>query len=173
MTLRVTGHIAAGRSDRPYLEAGTAHRIMTEAPLPQGADAVVPVELAEVNEDSVTFAVPVARTHVRFAGEDIGGGEVVVPHGRQLSARQLAAAAGAGAERIVAYRPIRVAVITTGSKLVAPGMPLQHGQIPHSNSVMLAGAVRSAGARWSTWPPFPTMNIAFAQCWTATWANPT
>jgi molybdopterin molybdotransferase len=146
VTLRVTEHIPAGRVDRPSLAAGSAHRIMTGAPLPEGADAVVPVELAEVGEASVTFAEPVARTHVRFEGEDVCRGEVVVPRGRQLSAAQLAAAAGAGADRIVVYRPIRVAVIATGSELVEAGSPLQDGQIPDSNSVMLAGAVRSAGA---------------------------
>src|SRR5690606_9763268 len=84
--------------------------------------------------------------HIRRAGEDLRAGDEVLPAGVVLGAWQQGAAAAAGvAEGVVARRP-RVAVISTGTELVAPGSPLERGQIPESNSVLLAGLVAEAGA---------------------------
>ncbi|HEY0638742.1 MAG TPA: gephyrin-like molybdotransferase Glp [Pseudonocardiaceae bacterium] len=146
VTLPVTEDIPAGRRDRPTLTPGTAHRIMTGAPLPPGADAVVQVEHTDGGESSVTVSVPVTpRQNVRYVGEDVTAGSVVLPAGATLGAAQLGVAAAVGhAELAVRARP-RVLVLSTGSELVAPGEPLAFGQIHESNSTMLAAAVDAAG----------------------------
>jgi molybdopterin molybdotransferase len=144
--LRVLADLAAGSAEDPEVVPGTTARIMTGAPLPQGADAVVPVE-------STDGGVVVVRVHaaaapgdfVRRVGEDAHAGDVVLAEGAQLNAQQIGAAAGIGAGRVhVRPRP-RVAVLATGSELVAPGSPLRRGQIPDSNSHLLTAAVREAG----------------------------
>jgi molybdopterin molybdotransferase len=146
--LPVSEDIPAGRTDGPLLLAGTAHRIMTGAPMPAGADAVVPVEAT----DGATVVVAVresrvAGSHVRTVGEDVRVGEMVLRAGTVLGAAQLGLLAALGEPTVTVFAPVRVLVLSTGSELVAPGEPLLHGQIHESNAVMLAVAVRAAGAR--------------------------
>ena len=146
--LTVAEDIPAGRTDGPSLQAGTAHRIMTGAPMPAGADAVVQVEATDGGTDVV--AVRESRdagSHVRAAGEDVQAGEVVLRAGTVLGAAQLGLLAALGEPAVTVFAPVRVLVLSTGSELVAPGEPLLHGQIHESNGVMLAVAVRAAGAR--------------------------
>ena len=151
-TLRVVADIPAGSGADPSLAPGTAARIMTGAPVPADADAIVPFEdTAGGLADSLSTAV-VRRAprgpgaHIRRAGEDIAAGARVLAPGVPLGPRQLAALAAAGiAEVPVAPRP-RVVVVSTGSELVAPGSALRHGQIPESNGILLAGLVAEAGA---------------------------
>jgi molybdopterin molybdotransferase len=146
LRLPVAQDIPAGRTDVVPLEPGTVHRIMTGAPLPPGADVVVPVELTDAGTDVVEIreSPPVAR-HVRRAGEDIAAGAVVLPAGTPLSAAQLGVAAAVGVFTVWVRRRPRVLVLSTGSELVAPGRPLEHGQIYESNSVLLVAAVEEAG----------------------------
>jgi molybdopterin molybdotransferase len=144
--LRVAQDIPAGRTDVAPLEPGTVSRIMTGAPLPPGADVVVPVELTDGATDVVEIrGAPARGTHLRRAGEDIAEGELALPAGTALGAAQLGLAAAVGATTLPVRRRPRVLVLSTGSELVRPGEPLRFGQIYESNSVLLAAAIEDAG----------------------------
>jgi molybdopterin molybdotransferase len=146
VALPVPVDIPAGRTDIVPLLPGTAHRIMTGAPVPPGADAIVKVEDTDGGEQRVAVRAPVEPgTHIRRAGEDVANGATVLRAGRVLGSAQLGLAAAIGLAELPVYRPVRVLVLSTGSELVAPGNPLLHGQIYESNSVLLAAAVREIG----------------------------
>ena len=151
--LPVAEDIPAGRTDLLTLAPGTAHRIMTGAMLPAGATAVVPVESTDAATDTVSIfsAVPEGR-HLRRAGEDVTAGTTVLSAGEVLSPAALGLAAALGFAELKVIPRQRVLVLSTGTELVTPGTPLQPGQIYESNAVMLAAALREAGADVSTAP---------------------
>ncbi|MGW3634756.1 molybdotransferase-like divisome protein Glp [Streptomyces sp. NPDC005122] len=164
--LTVVGDVAAGRSEPPHVGPGQAARIMTGAPLPPGAEAVVPVEWTDgglgegpvsgmrahsTAPEGASGQVRVhrpaeARAHVRAKGSDVRAGDLALAAGTVLGPPQigLLAAIGRGTVR-VRPRP-RVVVLSTGSELVQPGEPLDTGQIYDSNSFALCAAARDAGA---------------------------
>ncbi|WP_406692952.1 molybdopterin molybdotransferase MoeA [Saccharopolyspora sp. ID03-671] len=146
VTLPVAEDIPAGRVDVPPLQPGTAHRIMTGAQLPPGADSVIPVERTDAGTETVAlFASVQPGASVRRAGDDVTEGTTVLTAGTRLGAAQLGVAAAVGIAELPVHRPVRVLVLSTGSELVAPGEELQRGQIYESNGLMLAAAVREAG----------------------------
>jgi molybdopterin molybdotransferase len=151
VTLPVTDDIPAGRTDTQPLKPGTAQRIMTGAPLPPGATTVVPVESTDADFSTSAPQVQIRAAtgdgqHIRRAGEDVAAGTTVLRAGQLLTPAALGLVAALGlAEVSVLPRP-RVLVMSTGTELVAPGTPLLPGQIYESNAVMLAAAVRDAGA---------------------------
>ncbi|MFJ3403159.1 gephyrin-like molybdotransferase Glp [Promicromonospora sp. NPDC090134] len=154
VTLRVTGDVTAGPGDPAGVGPGQAVRIMTGAPLPPGADAVVPVEHTSTgrfvagaprSEDSVVLARR-PRAHVRGAGEDVRQGDLLARAGTELTAPLVGALAASGAVRIRVRRRPLVAVISTGSELVPVGGALGPGQITDSNGPMLAAAAQAGGA---------------------------
>ncbi|WP_341997468.1 molybdopterin molybdotransferase MoeA [Microbacterium sp. LWH7-1.2] len=152
VTLRVVSDLPAGTADDPALAPGEAARIMTGSPVPSDADAIVPFEdtaggLADsLGLISVLRAPRAAGAHIRRAGEDAHAGAEVLSAGVVLGALQVAAVAASGVADVVVSRRPRVAVISTGSELVEPGAPLRRGQIPESNSVLLAALAADAGA---------------------------
>ena len=146
VSLPVSADLPAGAAADARLEPGTAARIMTGAPVPPGADAIVPVE----HTDGGTVTVRVHReaalgAHVRRTGTDLEAGATVLSPGVMLTSRTIAAAASAGRATVEVHARPRVAVISTGSELVPPGEPTRRGQIPDSNSFLLAAAVAEAG----------------------------
>jgi molybdopterin molybdotransferase len=144
--LPVTEDLPAGRTDSPTLEPGTAHRIMTGAPIPPGADTVVPVELTDAGKEQVlVYEARPAGASVRRAGGDVAAGDEVLAAGTVLGSAQLGIAAAVGHPELPVRRRVRVLVLSTGSELVVPGETLEHGQIYESNGTMLAAAVREAG----------------------------
>lgn len=145
--LPVAEDIPAGRTDIPTLAPGTAHRIMTGAPLPHGATAVVPVEATDGAVDTVTIRARAGEgQHIRRAGEDVIAGTTVLQAGQVLTPAALGLAAALGLRELTVTPRQRVLVVSTGTELVSPGTELAPGQIYESNGVMLAAAVRDAGA---------------------------
>ena len=147
VTLPVVADIAAGDHDVHSIAQGFSARIMTGAPLPHGADAIVPVEWTDAGVAKVTIERPPKEgQHIRRAGEDVAAGEQVLKTGSFLGAAQVGLLAAVGKDRVhVRPRP-RVVVISTGSELVEPGLPMAAGQIPDSNSYTLTAAATEAGA---------------------------
>lgn len=146
VTLRVVADLPAGSADEPVVVAGSAARIMTGAPVPPGADTIVPVELTDAGTATVLVQdAPAPGTHIRRAGEDAVPGDLVLAAGTLLGPAAIAAVASIGHATVRVHRRPRVAVVSTGDELVPPGSPLRRGQIPDSNSWLLAAAVREAG----------------------------
>ena len=146
VALRVLADLPAGSDARPTVVSGTAARIMTGAVVPEGADAIVPVEHTDGGTEIVqVMQAPEPGVHIRRAGEDAQAGDVVLTAGILLGPAHVAAAASAGCASLLVHRRPRVAVLSTGSELVPPGHALRLGQIPDSNSYLLPAAVRAAG----------------------------
>ncbi len=146
--LPVPEDIPAGRTDPLVLAPGSAHRIMTGAPVPAGADAIVPVEQTDAGKPGGTVQIRTAAQagqHIRKAGEDVATGATVLRAGQVVTPAVLGLAAALGLAELTVVPRQRVLVISTGSELVAAGSPLQPGQIYESNAVMVAAAVREAG----------------------------
>ena len=151
--LPVVEDIPAGRTDLLTLKPGTAHRIMTGAPVPSGATAVVPVEATDGGTDTVAIRASAKDgQHIRRAGEDVTAGATVLRAGQVVTPAVLGLAAALGLGELKVVPRQRVLVISTGSELVAPGEVLKPGQIYESNAVMLAAAAKDAGAQVTTAP---------------------
>jgi molybdopterin molybdotransferase len=145
--LPVVGDSRAGRpADRP-VAAGEAMRISTGAAIPEGADAVVPVERVEVMDGRVRVPHTEPGAHIRHSGEDVRAGEAVMAAGTELGPAAVAVLAAIGWADVPCGGVPRVAVLVTGDELVAPGQPLGPGQIRDSNAYGLAAQAARAGAR--------------------------
>jgi molybdopterin molybdotransferase len=148
VSLPVVGEVAAGQDALHRLSPGTAIKIMTGAPLPAGADAVVPYEATDRGSSDVRVYAPSAvGQHVRYIGEDVEAGAHLFVVGQQLGPRDIGLLAGTGHDRVLVRPRPRVAVVSTGTELVEPGLELGNDhQIYDSNSYLLAAAARQAGA---------------------------
>jgi molybdopterin molybdotransferase len=155
--LAVVGTVAAGYVAGSRVEPGTAIRIMTGAPIPEGADAVVPIEDTDDAERSkevriadpaieVEIRSPVARgQNLRRAGEDVRCGEVVMAPGCVIRAQEVGVLASLGRTTVQVHRRPRVAVLATGDELVGPDEPLRDGKIRNSNEYTNAALVIRTG----------------------------
>ena len=147
---QVIGAALAGHPFSGTLNPGECVRIMTGATVPAGAGLVEMQENAEREGDHVRFTQPLkASSNIRRAGEDIAEGAEVLPVGRRLTASDCGLIASIGQSEVTVYRPLRVALLTTGDELVAPGTELQAGQIYESNSFVLKPMLEKLGAKVS------------------------
>jgi molybdopterin molybdotransferase len=144
--LAVVGELPAGRAPEQAVGQGKAIRIMTGAPMPDGADAVVMVEYTERDGDDVrVLHAAQPRDHVRPAGGDLAAGDLVFAAGTVLGPAHLGVLASLGAQEVDVVRRARVGVLSTGDELVEQGT-LRPGQIRDSNRPMLLALVADAGA---------------------------
>ena len=153
--LRLIGEVAAGYTSRQQVELGTAIRIFTGAPLPPGADTVIP---SEDTDDAQRGRKPVAGdeisiyegdktgANIRNAGEDIQRGVTVIKSGTILKPAAIGVLASLGHSHVKVIRRARIAILSTGDEIVEPGGELQAGQIYNSNSYSVAALVKQAGA---------------------------
>jgi molybdopterin molybdotransferase len=145
--LRLAGGVAAGEVPDTALAPGTAARISTGAALPDGADAVLQSEHAEVRGDVLVSAEDVAPgRHVRYRGEDVHAGDELAAAGERLTLPRMSALASAGVGTVVVHRRPRVAVLVTGSELLPLGAPPEPGRIHESNALMIRLLAERAGA---------------------------
>jgi molybdopterin molybdotransferase len=147
VTLRVTGDIAAGASPTGSVRAGEAMRIMTGAPMPDGADTVVRVEDTDNRTDTVTVtAATKPGTSVRAAGEDLKTGETILQRRAVLRPAEIGVLATLGHKMVTVVQRPRVAVLSTGDELVELDQELKPGRIRDANRYSLTSAVRAVGA---------------------------
>jgi len=151
--LPIAFRVAAGGAPPGPLPAGAAAGIATGGTVPEGADAIVPVEVVEDHGERLTVpGTAGVGQHIRPRGGDVEAGAVVVESGTMLGPVQLGALAAAGVASVVCSRRPRVAVLATGDELRSPGETLEPGQIYESNRRMLAAALAGSGAEVEVLP---------------------
>jgi molybdopterin molybdotransferase len=147
-TLPVVARIAAGRPAERELRAGEAMAIATGGVVPDGADAVIPIEYVVERDNTIEIAEPVSTgANVRPRGGDAQAGETVLEVGVDLGPAQLGALAAAGVAEVACGAQPRAAVLATGTELRRPGEPLGPGEVYEANGLILASQFASAGAR--------------------------
>lgn len=145
--LPVVGEIAAGQTKIFAMSPGTAVKIMTGAPIPTGCNAVVPVEHTDDGVAKVLISkAPTEGQHIRYVGEDVQKGDVLLHAGDRIDPRRVGLLASVGIGRVATRPRPRVVIMSTGSELVEPDEKLGKDQIYDSNSFLLAAAARNAGA---------------------------
>jgi molybdopterin molybdotransferase len=145
--LPIIARIAAGSPADSPLAPGEAMAISTGGAVPEGADAVVPLELVEESDEALDVPQPVAPgANIRDRGGDVSAGDIVLEPGARLGPAQVAALAAAGVSEVQCTKRPRVGILVTGSELRQPGEPLGPGQIYESNGLLLATALQLAGA---------------------------
>ena len=128
------------------LSTGTAARIFTGAPIPEGADTVVIQEVCERSGETVLVPAECKPgANIRPAGDDLRAGAMIAAAGTRLAPQHLGLAASVGVEQFCVYRRLKVAVLATGDELTRPGQPLKPGRIYNSNGVTLSALLRSFG----------------------------
>jgi putative molybdopterin biosynthesis protein len=142
--------LTPGKEPQFAIEPGTASLIATGGMVPRGADAVVMVEHTETIEEGNGVAIEVRRPaapgqFIAFAGSDIANGETVLRAGQLLTSREIGALAAVGCAEITVWRRPRVAIISTGDEVIAPGTAMRPGAVYDSNAAILAAAVEEAG----------------------------
>lgn len=144
--LTVIDFVAAGHARQLPVPAGTAVKIMTGAPLPSGCDTVMPIEDVEIISGTIHLQGQPARgENVRYCGEELRCGDLILDAGTPLFAGEIGFLAAAGIETVLVHPAPRVAILSTGDELVELGSPLGAGQIVNSNAYLLATRLREEG----------------------------
>lgn len=144
-SLPISQRVAAGDSPSP-LAAHTIARIFTGATLPPGADCVVPQEQCDATDTGIVFKGTARRgQHVRLRGEDIAQGDTVLRRGDLIGPAQIGLLAALGLRELAVYRPLRIALLSTGDELHEPGTPLLPGQRYNTNQYAIAAAAERLG----------------------------
>ncbi len=173
VSLRLVGEVPAGRRPDVTIGWGEAARIAAGAPIPAGANCVVPADRCRAEEGSVSVSQPAEEgAFIRAAGRDARAGEVLVPVGRRLSWPELGVMAGAGLAAPLAYPKVRVVVVSIGDTMAEPGHPAALGQARDAASYGVFGALRDLGAIVHRLPIVPepdvqetvVANLARADC---------
>ena len=152
--LPVIDDIPAGFKSLETLHRGQAIRIMTGAPMPAGADSVIPIESTDGGSQSVQIRAPIdLGSCIRHEGEDVKAGDLVLGKGTYVGPRQIALIAAVGHGLISVIPKPRVAVLATGSELVEPGTELKFGLISDSNSFLITATANDSGADAYRLPP--------------------
>ena len=170
--LALAGRIAAGDGPGEPLQAGQVVRIFTGAPLPPGADTVVPQESCQVDGERVWLPSVNSGDHVRKEGEELRRGDRLLEAGTRLRAQELGLLAGAGVPQVDVYRPLQVGLLSSGNELREPGEPLAPGQIYNSNRHSLAALLRGWGVEVHDFGVMPdqlsasrqALRLAAAEC---------
>jgi molybdopterin molybdotransferase len=146
--LKIVGRAMIGHRPDATVGSGEAVAIATGAPIPAGADAIVPIENADVIDGELVrlYEAPREGRHIRPQGEDVSEGELLVPKGKRLGAPELGLLANAGVPHPMVHPRPRVVVLSTGDELITPTMNPDFGQVRDSNAYTLFGALREAGA---------------------------
>jgi molybdopterin molybdotransferase len=145
--LRISGFLPAGEAVSASVPPGTAIRIMTGAPLPEGCDTVVPLEEVEEQGEWIRLTSKVeAGAFVRKKGEDIQAGDVVIPAGTRLRPQEIGMLSAMGKTAVTVYHRARVNILATGDELLEPGAAPRPGKVTNSNNYSLAAQVLDAGA---------------------------
>lgn len=144
---RIVGESRAGAPYDGAIPPGAAIRIATGAALPEALDAVVPIELAEVDEAGGVVRLPAAKlgAHIRHAGEDVRAGDRVVPAGTRLAPNHLVALAASGLAEVRCHRQPVVSVVVTGDEVVPPGTAPQRGQVIDVHGTALPALIAASG----------------------------
>ena len=145
--LEIVGTSQAGSMDLPVVRKGQGCRIMTGAPIPEGADAIVMVEDTEIEGEHVIINGPVRPGYIRRRAENLSIGQEALPEGTQLSSASLALAGTMGHGVLEVIEKPRIAILSTGDELISPGDELKSGQIYESNSHALASLVEAMGCQ--------------------------
>lgn len=161
--LTLAGRIAAGQASNNPLQPGQAVRIFTGAPLPPGADTVVPQESCRVAGERVWLPPVNDGDHVRKEGEEVRRGDLLLRAGKRLRAQELGLLAGAGIARMEVYRPLQVGLLSSGDELREPGEALAPSQIYNSNRHSLAALLRGWGMEVHDYGAMPDKLLASRQ----------
>jgi molybdopterin molybdotransferase len=147
--LTICGCISAGDSAEGIIvQTGSAIRIMTGAPIPDGCDAVIPFENTEQDGENILIKFRIKPgQHVRQKGEDIQSGDLAILSGTILGPSEISLLACFGKTSVSVYRQANVAILATGSELIEPGDKLTSGKIVNGNSLALAAAIKEVGAK--------------------------
>ncbi|HNS04766.1 MAG TPA: molybdopterin molybdotransferase MoeA, partial [Candidatus Saccharicenans sp.] len=146
VSLKLVAAQPAGDYFRKRIRNGKTVKVMTGAPVPAGADAVVPLEEVEQRGEQILIRREIKPgENIREAGEDVKKGEIIIRKGSVLKTPELGLLAACGFTQVSVYRRPQVAVIITGNELCEPGEKLQAGKIYNSNAVILKALLKSSG----------------------------
>ena len=150
--LSIIGVSNAGSNDLPKLSSGQAMKIMTGAPIPEGADSIIPIEKCVINGEKVTLNEQSKPHFIRKQGENFTKNSVLFEPGEILTPEKISLCAAAGVNKLTVYQKLKVAIIPTGDELKSLNEELSYGEIYESNSYGLSALITSLGHEATRFP---------------------